>query len=247
MASDVPPRTKMTVEALKAASWEQHEPGLRTLRVSTPAGLVMTAFGIDPERFSFSIEQQSIPEGERVAAVGERTNADIVVNGGFFSIDDDGNLSPVGYLRISGNRLSRGWPDAGGFITLRNGVPGLVPVASGTPKGNFDVLQSKPLMIEPGRKWAMRTNRGNLKFRTLLCIMDNGEIVISTITRGGLSLFEAGWLMRSQKSGGFFDCDSAIALDGGRSTQMWVKERPDWFFSGFSPVQNFLVVRRRHM
>ncbi len=242
----MPPRSAKTLKALQAADWQEMEPGLRVLRISGDSNLIMTAFGIDPGRFSFSVELQNNPEGERITSVGERLNPVLAVNAGFFAIgEEDGKLSPVGYLRLNGKRYSKGWTDAGGFITLKDGIPDLIPVTDGTPQGAFDVLQSKPLMIEPGKRWAMRTNRGNTKYRTLLCIRDDGEIVLTTITRGGLSLYEAGWLMRSQNVGGFFDCDSAIALDGGRSTQMWVQDKPEWMFSGFTPVHNFLVVKRR--
>ena len=221
MARDVPARTLETVKELKAASWQELEPGLRVLRISPRAGQVVTAFGISPERFVFSIALQNRPEGERVSSAGERTGAVIAVNAGFFGINEAGSLFPVGYMRHGGKRLSKGWTNAGGFISFRNGTLELTPVRSGTPKGNFDVLQSKPLMIEPGKRWAMRTNRENVKYRTILCTKEIGEILIAVISRGGMSLFEAGWLMRSPDVGGFFDCSSAIALDGGRSTQMW--------------------------
>lgn len=221
------------------------EPGLRVLRITTVDGLVLTAHGISPEHFRFSIVLQSDPGGERIGSAGNDRGAVLAVNGGFFATTGEGILSPVGYLRVNGNRLSKGWTDAGGFISIENGRVSLSPVAGGTPQGDMDVLQSKPMMIEPGKRWAMRTNQGKLKRRTLLCMKDDGEVVLVIVSRVGMSLYEAGWLMRSPDLGGYFDCASAIALDGGRSSQVYYDGHPEYAVSGFTPVHNFLVVNRR--
>lgn len=208
-------------------------------------GLVLTAHGISPEHFRFSIALQNDPGGERVGSAGNDRAAVLAVNGGFFATTGEGMLSPVGYLRVGGNRLSKGWTDAGGFIAIENGRVSLTPVIAGTPQGDMDVLQSKPMMIEPGRRWAMRTNRKKLKRRTLLCLRDSGEAVLIIISRRGMSLYEAGWMMRSPDVGGYFDCASAVALDGGRSTQVYYEGHPEYSLSGFTPVHNFLLVNRR--
>ena len=215
------------------------------LRATTETGLVLTAHEIQQKHFRFSIALQSDPGGERVGSAGNDRAAIMAVNGGFFATTEEGNLSPVGYLRINGERLSTGWRNAGGFISFNDGRISLSPVAAGIPKGRVDVLQSKPMMIEPGGIWAMRTNQGKLKRRMLLCTKDDGVVVLIIISRVGMSLYEAGWLMREREVGGYFDCDSALALDGGRSTQAYFEGRPDLSLSGFTPVQNFLVVNRR--
>ena len=51
--------------------------------------------------------------------------------------------------------------------------------------------------------------------------------------------------MREPEMGGFFNCDSAIAMDGGGSTQIWVKGRPDLSYAGNTPVHNAVVIQRR--
>ena len=85
----------------------------------------------------------------------------------------------------------------------------------------------------------------NQSCERLFCRMVNGDIIVVLVTRVGLSLFEAGWSLRSPSDGGFFDCDAAVALDGGRSTQVWYSGDPTYSFSGFTPVNNFLIVKQR--
>ena len=60
-----------------------------------------------------------------------------------------------------------------------------------------------------------------------------------------LSLYEAGWALRGEEWGGWFDCDSAIALDGGGSTQLYVEQHSKFTVLGDTPVHNAFVVKRK--
>lgn len=91
----------------------------------------------------------------------------------------------------------------------------------------------------------MGSNSGLAKPRTILCTLDDGDVILLTVTRFGLTLYEAGWLMRSKEEGGFFGCDAALAFDGGRSTQVWYSGDEKYSSSGISPVHNFFVVRQK--
>ncbi len=245
-AKAVPPKTRVLVQALDQAGWQSLETGLHAIRVITPDGLVFTAFRISPEHFDFSLALQESPKGERAKDIGEREGAVLVVNGGFFAIAESGRYFPVGYLRYGGKRFSRSWPNTGGIAVFGKSRLSILPIQQGIPDTNEDVVQSKPMMIEPGGKWAMRTDVGNSERRTLLCRMDSGDIIIGLITRSGMSLYEAGWLMREKQAGGFFGCDAAMALDGGGSTQSWYSGESQYSFAGMTPVHNFLVVRGRN-
>jgi len=241
--NDVPIATRDVVQALNQAGWQSKEEGLDLMQAITQSGLVVTAYRISPERFSFEIVQQETQEGSRARAIGESVGAVITINGGFFAARESGNLYPVGYLRKNGKVHSKGWHDAGGLIEFRKDGPTLSPTHQGIGEGAFDVLQTKPMILEPGAKWAMGSNRGIEKPRSLFCRKTNGDIIVVVITRIGLSLYEAGWVLRSKADGGFFECDSAIALDGGRSTQVWYADDQAYSHAGLTTVQNFIVVR----
>ncbi len=242
-AQSVPPAVQPVLSALDQSAWDELEEGLSLMRVITPSGLTVSAYRISPRVFELSILTQKSPGGSRARDIGESEGAVIVTNGGFFAINSRSELYPIGYLRLDDTVLSKGWSSAGGTVTFTK--EGLVfkPTHEGIPKNEFDVIQSRPMLIEPGSVWSMGSNVGSAKARTILCGLDNGDVILATITRGGLTLFEAGWLMRSKNVGGFFGCDSALALDGGRSTQVWHLGEPQLSHAGSTPVQNFLVVR----
>ena len=246
MAGSEPPAAiSALLTTLKFTQWEPVQRGLSTRRVVTPAGMVFTAFRISPGEFEFSVVVTENPAGSTAQAVGQSNGALLVTNGGFFAMSGSSSLYPVGYLRIAGSVRSKAWESDGGFVNFLPEGPTLTPSHSGVPANEFDVVQSRPMLIEPGGNWAMNENSFETKHRTILCRLKSGDIIVATFTRIGLSLYEAGWLFRSREQGGFFGCDSAVALDGGRSTQLWYSQDQDYSQSGLTPVQNFLVISER--
>ena len=241
---EVPTRSREAINALHRSSWQVLEDGLKVMRIITQDGLVVTSYKVSPSRFKFDVVLQDNKKGSRAREIGEREGAVLAVNGGFFAERDTGMLYSIGYLRLNGAVQSKGWSDSGGLIVFNDRGLELRPTHAGIPQGADNVLQTKPMIIEPGGKWAMGSNLGETKHRTLLCRLANGRVIFVLVTRSGLSLYEAGWMLRAPDKGGFFGCDSAVALDGGRSTQVWYSGRPDYSYSGIAPVQNFIVVRQ---
>jgi exopolysaccharide biosynthesis protein len=244
-ATSVPAATKKLVSSLVAAQWQQVEEGLQVIRAITADGVEMTAFRISPDSFTFSIELQDNVAGSKVKAIAQQTGAVIASNAGFFASRNGGELYSVGYLRLGGEVKSKGWSRAGGILSFLPEGLSLKPSYTGIPDGEYDVIQSKPMLIEPGQKWAMDSNAGSSKPRTVLCTLENGDVILSTISRNGTTLYEAGWVMRARENGGFFGCDAALAFDGGRSTQMWYSGDEKYSSTGLSPVHNFFVVRQK--
>ena len=241
-AEEAPQLTAELAAALSAQSWSQLADGLRIIRAGSPAGTRITALEVSPDHFSLRIAVQHGNDGERVDAFGEREGAVLAINGGFFGEKEPGKgLYPVGLLRREGRDLSEGWSKTGGYLAISADGFDLRPSGAGVPAGFAQLLQSKPMLIEPGGKWAMNTNSRLQRWRSLVCLRPDGNLVIALVTGFGLSLYEAGWLMRGAEDGGFFGCDSALALDGGGSSQLWVRDRPDLAVRGETPVHNALV------
>ncbi len=239
-----PEDSAAVVRSLNALQWQQLEEGLQVIRATTEDGVEVKAFKVSPDNFSFSIELQNDQTGSRVKDVAEAAGAVVAINAGFFA-STGSSLYSVGYLRLNGDVKSKGWESSGGILSFRPDGIKLTPTHEGIPGGDFDVIQSKPMLIEPGGKWAMGSNSGLAKPRTILCTLDDGDVILLTVTRFGLTLYEAGWIMRSKEEGGFFDCDAALAFDGGRSTQVWYSGDDKFSSSGISPVHNFFVVRQK--
>jgi len=245
-AGDRPARTSEAIYALENATWSELATGLSLLQASTALGTRLTVLKIKPDNYRFAIEQGAAADGERADDILERSEARIVVNGGFFSINKDGRLSPVGMLVDNGVAVSSPWLITGGFVGINSeGRLSISESEAGAPALAIEAIQSRPVLIAPGGKWAMRTNAGNQERRTLLCLLADQSVLLLTISGGGLSLYEAGWLLRGKARGGMFECDSAIGLDGGGSTQLSVRDHPELDVTGFSPVQNFLLVMDR--
>ena len=246
-SAERPTRASEAVEALESSEWVRFEDGLSHLRVVTALGTRLSAFKVSHKEFKFSVVTQNDPGGERIRSMVERNQATLGVNGGFFGIKpDNGELFPVGLLIDDGLAQSSAWSKIGGYLAFtQDGTPQILPTSSGVPKWAKEAIQSKPVLIEPGGLWAMNTNHGDAEDRTIVCSLSDDESLILTVTGGGLTLFEAGWLLRSKAWGGFFDCDSAIALDGGGSTQFFFSDRSDLTITGLTPVHNGLLVTRR--
>lgn len=240
-----PPLATEAVSSLGQSSWEQLAEGIDTIAAATALGTRITALRIDLELYRFEVLRQSGANGERASTMADREGATAAVNGGFFA-NANGVLFPVGMLMDDGVKLSQPWSATGGYLVLPGSAggetPRIMPSREGLPEWAHEAIQSRPLIIEPGRRWAMRTNDGNQERRTLVCMLDDGKALIMLVTGGGLSLFEAGWILREPRWGGFFDCDAALALDGGSSTQLHVADRPDLAIEGLTRVDNALGV-----
>lgn len=244
--TQIPPRTSEAVNSLQESVWRELLPGLEAMEVATALGTRLVALRIAHAKFRFSVVQQEEESGERARSVVRRLDAVLAVNGGFFASSSQGRLSPVGMLVDDGERLSAAWPLSGGFLAFdRDGLPNITLSPDGPPEQAVEAIQSRPVILEPGGKWAMNTNGNDPERRTIFCRLDQETSLILLVTGQGLSLYEAGWLLRSPSWGGFFDCDSAIALDGGSSSQLSIAGEWDLRVDALARVQNFLVIQSR--
>ena len=241
-----PERTLDVREALAALPWQVLEDGLELKEIVSQRGIRIRAFRISLKHFDLGIVLANNAMGERANEIGERSEAVLAVNGGFFGeTDTERTLFPVGYLRIGGKVHSQPWQTSGGYLSLSRDGVSIRPSREGPVSGDGDEIQSKPLLIEPGGKWAMNTNQQKLRPRTIVCTFGNDSFLLAVISGSGMSLYEAGWLMRDAVVGGYFGCDAALAMDGGGSTQLWVSSDTSLGIVGETPVNNALVVKRR--
>lgn len=240
-----PARAAEVVEALDNALWKELEIGATHIGIQTALGVRLEAFRFQPKYFTFSLEQQNISTGEVVQTLGPRVGAFLAVNGGFFAREADGSLRAVGLLKDDGEIVSRPWRTSGGYLVVEENGLSIWPTKKILKEDIKELVQSRPVIIEQGKRWALNNNLGNIKNRSLVCILPDASIIILTISGQGLSLYEAGWTLRGKEWGGWFDCDSAIALDGGGSTQLYVKQHPEFTVVGDTPVHNALVVKRK--
>lgn len=241
----IPPRALLVADHLRGQTFEELVPGLLALKTRASNGVEIIALKIAQPEYQFLVTKQADKSGEWVDDMGKRESGLVAFNGGFFSINKKGQKYSVGLLAKDNVRYSAAWKKSGGFLSFQQGNIDIVPTLGNVVPSGEAVLQSKPVLIEPGGKWAMNTNQAIRKKRMLVCKDGSGDVVLLAVIAGGLSLYEAGWVMRSSDVGGYFGCDSAIAMDGGGSTQIWVKDRPDLSYVGETPVHNGVVIQQQ--
>ncbi|MEP3280427.1 MAG: phosphodiester glycosidase family protein [Stappiaceae bacterium] len=242
----IPERAREMLASLEDAHFGEVKTGFSVLNAQDGFGNTrLTAWKVDPEKFRFQLVESDVKKGSHASWFLDHTHGLLAVNAGYFARNKDGSIYPVGFLKIDGTRRSSPWnAGTGGLLSFSGKEMSIhVPLPSKIDRSAIrNGLQSKPVMIEPGGKWAMRSNREILKNRTAVCLLPDKNVLIVTVSGRGLSLYELAVLMKKPDEDGFFGCEAAIALDGGSSTQVAYALDPTLNVASLAPVQNALVV-----
>lgn len=216
-------------------------------------------------RLAFALAKDTLLPTSELA---QRTDALAAVNGSFFDMKYN---NPICYLRINGEEVGINTPGKDDTINrkyyqyasikLRNGKPKLfIPDSSRfaeQSRPDSNIMTAGPMLLWKGERVPQRddrtfvTNRHN---RTALGITADGTIILLTVDgrfkniAEGLSLTELESVMK------WLGCVNAINLDGGGSTTMFVKGRPNggllthpsdnnkFDYQGERPVSNAILI-----
>lgn len=187
------------------------------------------AFSYRPKRTATSLQAT---EDSALAAI----------NGSFFDMDLH---SPICYLRINDNNISANIPmkkdtvnrkyyQSGTIVLSDDGSAAIIPTQrqihweDSALKAFHNIMTAGPLLIYHDSLLPMRQNKQFVTQRhnrTALGIKEDGTILLVTVDgrareAAGMSLEEL------QKTLRWLGCKDAINLDGGGSTTLWVKGRP---------------------
>jgi exopolysaccharide biosynthesis protein len=204
---------------------------------------------IVPEFFDIKIHYGN-NQGLTIDDIKKNTNIEVAVNGGFF--EGNGSYLPIGLLLARGkkiNPISSDWTHSGIFYITS--VPGdLYGICNKDVFYDTDVteaIQSYPILVWNGKPYVLNKD-GEESSRSALAIDSDGNIlIIATEPRlsGGISLYEFSRALCKLN----FDCRKALNLDGGSSTQLYVKGRlslySNYGFIGEDKVSNFLIVKKK--
>jgi uncharacterized protein YigE (DUF2233 family) len=222
---------------LADAKWRKANTGLEMLSVADNTyGLTMYAWKVDPMQLDLSIKRAAAG-GEKAGELLEKGGGVFSINGGFFKEERfksevggvqkilayDGLLA-LGDKGVVSDPWSGGNRKRGGILTLKENKVRLIPSAEfdGSIDSKTFAIQSKPMMIEPGGKFAMNFDDGVAARRTAVCTRKDGSaifVVIDAAAGKGITLYQLARLLSSQHSNNQFDCDAALALDGAVSSQ----------------------------
>jgi len=189
----------------------------------TDAVSIVQAYRVDPKRVGFQVFYDS-ESPHTIEDWLPITRAAIVVNGGFFA----SSHAPMGRVIIDGQMF--GEPLDYGSDSI--GIAGLFAVSDDTaaiyalgrdsfnPRGmRFDqAIECYPILLLPGGQPTFPVETDFIARRTVIAIDEDGMVVILVSNVDLFSLHRlAGWLSNSG-----LRLDSALNLDGGRSTGLGV-------------------------
>lgn len=164
-----------------------------------------------------------------IEILNDTDTAVLVINGGYFDREQDGTLKPTGLLIAEGKILSplTACRACSGLLWVKDGEDQLmIDWAKGiVPDSSIEsAVQTGPLLVEPGGKLGIANPGGPKAERSAICLskVDSKNFypnvtVVAVTSR--ITLYEFAVLLQRPSPGGF-DCERAINLDGGPSTQI---------------------------
>ncbi|MFH1653999.1 MAG: phosphodiester glycosidase family protein [Pseudomonadota bacterium] len=169
---------------------------------------------IDLTKFSLKVLRAKDEKiGNTVEILAKQAKAIAAINGGFFSEDH----RSIGLLIQDGKTLNSlhktSWWS---IFSIKNNQPSIV-----TP-GNFSPDKKIEMAIQVGPRLLIDGKIPNLKMsmaaRSAIGITADGKVIIVGTNGAGISLQKLATFLKTI-------CVSAMALDGGTSSQMWVESK----------------------
>lgn len=216
------PRATPTPES-PDTGWQPLQPGieLRQIRVEADTGAERLAIvRVDSTTFHFRVHYT--PTAPRsISAWAERLQPLIVVNGGYFTPENE----TAGLLISDGQVWGTPYGDFAGLFSVTDdeevNVRWLREQPYDPAEPLREALQSFPVLIKPGGVMGFPADAddGRPARRTVVAQDLEGRILLIVAPRGYLSLHQmARFLSESDLA-----LDTALNLDGGLSTGLWIR------------------------
>lgn len=232
--AEVQPTPVAAEPTLDVSEWVPIAPGVSRRYVTIAlddgdASTTMYALKLDPRQVLFQVHyEQGVARSINDWRL--ETQADVVVNGGFFTSEysavgrliEDGIL--YGFALDYGER-SAGVP--GMFTVLDDGLVNLYSVGRNQYRPRdldiWQAIESYPMLVLPGGQPQFRTETYKYARRTAIGIDNEGDVIIMVVDQPVFTLYTFGrWLAASD-----LNLDMALNLDGGRSSGISVVTGPE--------------------
>jgi hypothetical protein len=212
------------------------------------ASLVEDARRYDVRTWSFALDRYEmrvvdVAMSTALDAVLARSDAELVVNGGFF----DPQGKPVGLVVSEGAVVSRLAPSLSGGVVTWDGERAKLweSESFAMPDGARFAVQCRPRLVVDGAP-NVKSDDGHRSERTALCLREGGKAIDVVIVKGtsgespGPSLFALGRYLAQR------GCEGALNLDGGPSTGVaWRENGEVRMLAPARPVRHAVSFRRR--
>ena len=229
-------------------TWRALKKGLSYAKIFHNAGTqdaprltTLHAFRIDPKRFRIDVitAKKNKKYGEPISDMAKSSHALIGVNGGFFTPEH----KSIGLLVKSGKKINpmhyTSWWSVFG---IRGTTPIILPQWQVKSTRGFKMaMQVGPRLVVNGRIPKLKGSKKAA--RSAVGITRAGDVIIVVTEGAGITLPDMAELMRRSRFINGLGCPNAMALDGGRSSQLYSRMGQfNLSVDGFTRVPNGIGV-----
>jgi hypothetical protein len=219
-----------TLVTIPDTGWSSLQPGLerRVIRVYNDQDQPIESvyiWRLDQNHFRLDVAFHEIPQS--LESWQREMNASLVVNGGFFSIENE-RYFPNGLTILNGEASGSSYDGFGGMLAIRENRAELRWLVE-RPYEPYEqiqaALQSFPILVKPGGELGFPAERENNvgARRTVIAQDQDGRILFIVTPQGYFTLHQLSvYLTESDLA-----LDIAVNLDGGGSTGILVANPPE--------------------
>lgn len=242
------PTLPPTVEFKPEAGWEVLQPGLerRVFEIYDAQNQHVESlyvWRLDQNYFRLDVAYESTPRS--LQSWQQATNAAIVVNGGFYSVENE-RYFPDGLTVVNGQASGRSFSGHGGMLAIQEHgaeLRWLVEQPYNPSEHIRAALQSFPILVKPGGQLGFGAERENhvSARRTVIAQDRKGRILFMVAPEGYFTLHQLSVYLTESE----LNLDIAVNLDGGGSTGIIVAN-PQEVISPTRPLPFVILVYARN-
>lgn len=227
-SSTAVPSTSATLVTASDTGWTRLQRGLERRLIPVYNGQNQAVesvyvFRLDQKDFRLDVAFDSQPKS--LDTWQKQTDATMVVNGGYFSIDDNKRYSADGLTVQDGTASGRSFIGFGGMLAIHSRgaeLRWLVEKPYDASERLQAALQSFPILVKPGGALGFGAEREDAAHarRTVIAQDKHGRILLIVTPQGYFTLHQLSVYLTESD----LDLDIALNLDGGGSTGLLVAE-----------------------
>ena len=221
------PSPTATVEPTPDANWTLLQPGLerRVFEIynnQNQHAESLYVWRLDQNHFRMDVAYVERPKS--LETWQQETNADLVLNGGYFSIENE-RYFPDGLAISNGEAFGRSFNGFGGMLAIDQSgaeLRWLVQEPYNSDEPLQAALQAFPILVQPGGELGFPADRENYARarRTVVAQDRDGRILFMVAPEGYFTLHQLSVYLTESD----LNLDVALNLDGGGSTGILVAE-----------------------
>ena len=219
--------------ALYDGQWKTSRPGIeyraargRVISGTEQADELLLIMRIDPKRVQLKV-RYAPSATQHVRDWLESTQADVVINGGYF---DEQNVATA-LVIVDGVATGKSYSGFGGLFALRKNGNSTTPSLQWLktkpyrPDPNItDALQGSPMLVYNGRSVPGISDNGARNRRSFVAIDKQGRVLLGICQYAQWTLTDLAHYLAEASD---LQIQNALNLDGGASTGLWLRGGPE--------------------